>query len=90
MKRARQALSASVVLAGLLAWAGSRALAAEGAPMVTLRGDAAPVKFAATEIAQAPRASKAKELETDSSIRVPRWQPHELLHLLGLGHHPPR
>src|ERR1035438_407308 len=77
MKRAKQALSASVVLAGLLAWAGGRALAAEGASMVTLRGDAAPVMFAATEIAQAPRASEAKELETDSTIRVPRWQPHD-------------
>jgi hypothetical protein len=74
MKRAREALRASVVLAGLLAWAGGRALAAEGARMVTVWSDAAPVEFAATAIAQAPRASKATARETDSTIRVPRWQ----------------
>jgi hypothetical protein len=73
IKRARQVLSPSAVLAGLLAWADGRALAAQGTPIVTVQGDAAPETFAATEIAQAPRASEAKELATDSTIRVPRW-----------------
>ena len=62
MKRARQVLSASAVLAGLLAWAGGVALAAEDAPMVTVRAEATPVKFAAAEIAQALRVSATKEL----------------------------
>ena len=63
MKRARQVLGVSVVLIGLLAWTGGVALAAEGAPMVTARSEAAPVKFAAVEIAQALRVSDAKGLK---------------------------
>jgi hypothetical protein len=77
MYRATQALSARVVLAGLLAWAGGRILATDGVPMLTTRSDAGPVKLAATQASQARRASEAKELETDPSIRVPRWQPHD-------------
>jgi Protein of unknown function (DUF4038)/Domain of unknown function (DUF5060) len=63
MKRATQVLSASAALAGLLLWAGGYALTAEGAPAVTVRGDAVPVTFAAAEIAQALRVSEAKELK---------------------------
>jgi hypothetical protein len=39
------------------------ALAAGGAPIVTTRTDAAPVKFANAEIAQALRSSEVKDLK---------------------------
>jgi hypothetical protein len=48
---------------GLLAWAGGVAFAAEGALTVTTRNEAAPVKFAAAEIAQALRVSDAMGLK---------------------------
>jgi len=77
MNRSRRVLSMGAVLVGLLAWASGRAFAAEAAPSVVVWGDAIPVKIAATGTAPVLRASETKELDTDSSIRVPRWQPHD-------------